>query len=395
MVNRNSLARMGVHLLVFMVVVLLPTAFYLVTRRGTPPPPKPVEGERKPLNLERRRIEAKHVERLVDGPRVATSQISLSGKGENADWGLKTTGSFVLTYNVVCESEILKKEKTLDGDIKVVERRTYPRADQVLQVSDADVRFAFKECLSMPLVVTALGAIDAATGLGSAVAGAMTVLEGKNARTLLGGFGLAKDQNGKDLIDAFIDKKVRDLIKPFDLQGQSYIVTYVQDAEAGKPSMVTFRHEDGRVDLTEEERMILRRVNVFMDSQFMPDSTCQPGDRWQVDSGDFSCLLDPFVDGYYDGAVTVRRQDNDQEGNWVVRASPTTIAIRAENRKMTGTANLRDGQVILDPDDRTVKTAQIVGDGELKSISHHHLLFKARVKGDCQFVGQLMAGAKR
>ena len=73
-----------------------------------------------------------------------------------------------------------------------------------------------------------------------------------------------------------------------------------------------FAHEDGSTDLTEEEYLVLRRANAFMDSQLMPDRNCSPGSEWTVDAADFDSLLDPFVDGSYDGSVTVARKDNER-----------------------------------------------------------------------------------
>ena len=344
------------------------------------------------LEEDRPRICEGSVKKLPKGPQRITTEIVTKGKGENAKWGLKTSGSFILVYNFVCDSEILEKHETPMGEIKVRERRIFKQIRQELNVSDVDAGFAFHECLPMKGILGVFGLLFGPTATASIATG-VSYLEGKTARGVLGLFGTDLDKQFEDKINEFISSHLTGhFFKNTDMEGRPYILTYLQDEGDGKPSMMKAEREDG-VLLTEEERLILRRANVFMDSQMVPDGNCSPGDSWKVNSGDFSCLLDPFVNGKYDGEVSVCRQD-DEDGLWKMKLAPATIAVKSDGGKTTGNVNLVDGVAYYDNEGHVIHAMQIGGNGTLRNLTRHHFLFTARLEGACEFSAVLKTEAK-
>lgn len=327
-------------------------------------------------------ITADSVDRLSDGEQFVRTVIRTTGKGEHAKWGLKKTGTFIMTYLMECKVKVLSKKKTPLGDIEVRERRTYDKIKQKLDVSDADVSLAVSECLPMKLVTVTCACVagwfgvDPATA-GTAVAAGTRIADGKSLKGLLGVFGGDLGTELKVKIDEFVSRRVNEVLKTSELEGKTYIITYVQDHEDGRASNMRFAHEDGSTDLTEEEYLVLRRANAFLDSQLMPDRNCSPGSEWKVDAADFDSLLDPFVDGSYDGSVTVARKDNDENGNWVLELDSSVVKIKSKN-KTTGSVELRSGRAYLDGTTLMPKTVQIIGRGAMECLTRHHLLLRLR-----------------
>ena len=137
--------------------------------------------------------------------------------------------------------------------------------------------------------------------------------------------------------------------------------------------------------MTQDERLVVRRANVFMDSQFMPDSSCSPGDSWKINSDEFSCLLDPYINGNYDGEVTVYRGDDEKDGNWRLGVKPANVAIKSDGGKTSGSVELSDGVAWYDNRGRNIIALQINGKGAMKNLTRHHFLFSARLEGMCKF----------
>lgn len=381
--------------LVFFAALIVPCCFYLL--------------QRSPLNYEKANapsadlqsgpevrppISSQEFERLNTGVRHYTTVINVSGKGESADWGLATVASFVLTYNFVCEAEILRKERTARGGMKVVERRKFVTAKQVLQLSDADVRLAIKECVHPTMLgLLYMGAELAGQGcgiqgVGETAAATVELLDGVSARKLLGGFASSISKDYDQLVDRFINRRVKNMFKSDAVEGKTYIVTYLQDDDSNAPSMVSFKHENGDERLTEDERMVLRRANAFIDSRFMPDENTRPGDVWEVDSGDFSCLLDPYVDGSYCGKLKAERVEDLPNGDWVIKVHPGAVAIRGDNGRVDGFAEVMDGVSVLEGSPREIRQMQLVGKCGLQR-RRNGFFFKAKIKGDCNFTTQL------
>ena len=349
-------------------------------------------------NVQRNRLEAKATKRLADEPQVIKTVLTTTGRGENANWGLKGMYSFILTYSVVCHAEIVKKEETALGEVKVLEKRTYEFVRQDLRLSEIDFALALKDTLPVQglskLIDVVSGTLEACglpgtSGVlqrgGEMLYRAAEVHDGKSARSMLKMFGIDLNPRLEKQINEFVQNTVKDILKPHELEGKSYLITYYQDKDSGAPLRIGFTYADGTKIKTEEEWLVLRRANVFMDSKVVPDKNCSPGDSWQIDSADFDCLLDPFVEGSYCGEVEVVRLDDDADGNWQLSIKPGTISILSDRGRGTGEVRLDEGRCIVDGRRAYVKAMTVTGKGAMKHLTEHHLLFRSRFEGECGF----------
>ena len=369
----------------------------------TPPTaPKPPKTE-----IKRRRLEPEATKRLTTSPQKISVVLETSGRAENAKWGFGGMGSFLLTYYVDCDARILSKDETPGGEIKVVEERTFNKCRQVLRVSDTDIKFRLYETLPLAetfTVVKAVGAVLSAIPqtliAGGTVVTASTALDaylkkidGTSAREWLDLFGIKIPETVEMQINKFVTDRVENILKTVAIEGKSYHITYYQDKESGSPLRVNFTYADGSEIATEEEFLVLRRANAFMDSQVVPDKNCSPGDSWTIDTSDFESLLDPYVDGAYCGQVSVERLDNDKSGNWRIGLKPCDVFVKSDTGRTTGTLHLKGGEASVDADNVFVKAMQVVGNGRMKNLTTHHLLFNSRFEGDCTFRGVLTTEA--
>ncbi len=362
--------------------------------------------QKPPKTITRRRLEPEATKRLATNPQKINMVLTTVGRAEKANWGIAGMGSFVMIYEVECDAEILEKKSTASGEIRVVEKRTFNKCHQLLQVHDTDVRFALFETLPLKEVSTTikvigglLSSFPATSAAGPIVTGSSIAVEkflkgidGVSARDVLDKFGVEIPDSLERKINKFVAKKVSNVLKTVDVEGKSYLITYYQDADSGAtpmPMNVDFTYADGRALETEEEFLVLRRANAFLDAQVMPDKTFSPGDTWTVDTSSFECLMDPFVDGCYCGDVTVERKENDEKGDWVIGLRPCLVGIRSDAGRTMGELRLMDGAASVDGKNVFVKTMTVHGKGGVKSLTPHHLLFKARVQGDCEFRGEM------
>ena len=364
----------------------------------------PVEEKVKPpKTITRRRLEPEATKRLSTTPQKIKMILTTLGRAEKANWGIAGTGSFMLTYNVECDAEILEKKETAGGEIRVVEKRTFKKCQQLLRVYETDVRFALYDTLPLKEVSTTIKVIG---GLLSSIpatsaAGPVVTVAGMGVEKFLKGFD---DLSARDLLKKFrvqipdivegkindlVAKKVSNILKTVNVEGKSYLITYYQDAKSGAPMDVTLTYEDGRALETEEEFLVLRRANAFLDAQVVPDKAFSLGDTWTVDTSSFECLMDPFVDGYYCGDVTLERKENDARGDWVIGLRPCLVGIKSDAGRTKGELRLTNGEASVDGANVFVKKMVVNGKGGVKSLTPHHLLFKARVQGDCEFQGMM------
>lgn len=358
---------------------------------------------KQPPKIVRKRLEPEATKRLTTSPQNIKTVLTTTGRAENANWGVRGMCSFVLTYFVDCDAEIVSKKETPSGELKVVEKRTFSAVRQELQLSEADAALALYETLPLEQVFTAvkvIGGVLMVSGEPTSVGVGQTMLEvgsevdtllrgidGRNARGLLSTFGLSLPNSVETKINDFVNKKVKDIFKPSNLEGKSYLLTYYQDKESGAPLRVDFTYADGSEIKTQEEYLVLRRANAFMDSKFMPDKSCSPGDIWTVDSSEFDCLLDPYVEGAYCGEVTVERLDNDKDGDWRLGVKPGNVSIVSDSGKTTGEIRIEGGEAKADAQNAFVKSMVVTGKGAMKNLTTHHLLFKSRFEGECNFRG--------
>lgn len=364
--------------------------------------------------IERNRVKPGSVKRLP-GPTTLKTVVTTTGKAEKADWGIKGMASFILTSYVDCDVEILKKEETSGGEIKVVERRTFTTAKQELKVSEADVALSLYDTLPLDKVLGAvktigiimmkLGEPDVAAAGASMLGGATATdavlksVDGKSAREVLGAYGTTIPKGIEEKVNEFIEQEVKisNPVKISDIAGRSYVITYYQDKDTGArkapPLRVDIRRADGNGELSDEEWAILRRANAFLDCQ-VADAECRPGDSRKVNAADFECLFDPYVDGSYSGSVTIERTDDMENGDWHLRLRPGSIAIVADNGASAGEVRLESGEAQIDKDSNVVKSMIVMGKASAKKLSTHHMLFNARMGGMCNFRAMLTSEPK-
>lgn len=367
---------------------------------------EPVSKLKHSPKIVRKRLEPESTKRLSVSPQQIRTVLITSGRAENAKWGVKGMASFVLTYYVDCKAEIIEKSENAIGEIKVVEKRTYTRSVQELELSDTDVGLSLYDTLPLDklfMVVSAVGECLAYTGepesmvvgetmkeVASIADSALRAVDGKSLRGTLQMFGVDMPKKVEQNILAFTQGKIKSMFKPDILEGKSYLITYFQDKESGVPLRVDFTYADGKPIETEEEWLVLRRANAFMDSNLLPDKNCSPGDVWAVDSSEFDCVLDPYVDGAYSGNVMIERKDDDKSGDWILAVRPGDVSIISDTGKTTGELHIESGEAKVDSDNAYVKAMVITGKGAMKNLTKHHLLFKSRFEGMCGFRGSVV-----
>lgn len=367
--------------------------------------------------IERNRVKPGSTRRVPapDAPTTLKTVVTTTGKAEKADWGIRGMASFILTSYVDCDVEILTKEETPGGEIKVVERRTFTTAKQDLKVSEADVALSLYDTMPLDKVfgvvkiiggfMVKLGEPDVAAAGASMVGGAtaadaaLKAVDGKSAREILGAYGTTIPKGLEEKVNKFIEKEVKlsNPVKMSDIAGRSYEITYYQDKETGAkkspPLRVDIRRADGNGELSDEEWSILRRANAFLDCQ-VADVECRPGDSRKVNAADFECLFDPYVEGSYSGSVTIDRTDDMQNGDWHLRLRPGAIAIVSDNGASAGEVRLESGEAQVDKDSNVVKSMVVMGKVSAKKLSTHHMLFNARMGGMCAFRAMLTSEPK-
>lgn len=368
----------------------------------TPPiTPHKVTATEKGMRVMRASVKGGVTEKLKKGePQKLSLVVQTSGRASDANWGLKGSGSFVLNTLVECESEIIEKKETVKGNIKVVEKRTFTLAKQSLSVFDTDVSLALYETLPMKEALqcaksigAVLGCIPPSAGAGASTIGISKAVEvasqkydGKSAKDLLSYFGVNVPKKFKDKINDFIAKEVKTdkLMRTEDIEGKTYRITYIQSAE-GRPMCVDIKRFNDNETMSEQEKLLLRRANALLDWQILKGESYEVGREWKVDSSDFECLFDPYVEGSYSGEVVVRREANDADGDWTLKVKPGFVSIVSDKGKTTGKVRIDDGSAKIDEPNCRVKSMQIVGKAGARNLSEHHLLFTSHVEGECSF----------
>ena len=343
------------------------------------------------------------VERILPH-RKFSGQFVTIGHGSDAKWGINKTLNFQYTVSVVAESEVLSKEKTDSGYIKVEEVRSFHAIADNLVVSDID----FQLCLDTLPIKAISNAVDFAAGFYSALTGNAAVggivlgakeyltatlrqFDGMSLRGLWGLTGVDLPEEVEKYVNKLANNNIRQAIGGMrDISGKSYKFTWYQK-ESGEPLQIKYSYVDGSEVTNEEEVMVLKRVNTFIDYYLAPDKDCQPGDSWNISAENLQEVFDPFVDGTYVGSIAVVRKENEGD-DWKLEMLPSEIRVRSEN-ETTGELKVTKGYATLEPKDVTLKDLFAEGTANIRKISRHHLLFTARIEGDCQFQGRLISEA--
>lgn len=357
-----------------------------------------------PKDVKRSSMPQETLERLpeVQSSRTNKGRFIISGRGEDANWGFSKEANFRYTADVVADSKILEKKSLPGGGIKVVERRTFRDVRDSIIVSEADLKLSLKT-VNIKLISKAIDLACAtwgvATGDATLSAGVKVTkdlaerklkeVDGKGIRSLLGVVGLDIGEKWEKKINEIASRYTTKALGNIRrISGKSYLVTYYQ-AKNSDPMYATFKNEDGSEITDEEEQLILRRVNAFMDYCLVPDKKCRPGDTWKVQSEDFQELFDPFVDGDYTGTLTLKREENNEDGSWVISVKPAEVRVISSNGKTTGELNVKSGCAEVNPKTVMLESMFVNGDANLMKKSKHHWLFTAHLGGDCEFEGQL------
>lgn len=351
--------------------------------------------------------------------RTNKGRFIISGRGEDANWGFSKTANFQYTADVISDSEVLEKNVLPGGKIKVTELRTFRHVADSMVASDADFKINLKDTVNIKAISKA---IDVAAGLWTAGTGDVTTaggvkvvkdfaekqlenIEGQSVSGIAKRIGefLGFEGDAQTLVQKGLDKLAgakltKALGNVRKISGKSYLVSYYQEAD-GQPLHATFKNEDGSDIFDEEEQMVLKRVNSFMNYALVPDKKCRPGDTWKADASDFQELFDPFVDGEYRGTLKLKREADNADGDWIVSAAPAEIRIVSVsgtgNGKSTGALQLKHATATLDPKTITLKRMEVDGDARLTKLSKHHWLFTAKLSGDCAFEGVLFVEEKK
>lgn len=336
--------------------------------------------------------------------RTMKAWVQMTGRGSDADWGIQSEANFKYNVLILSESRIAEKTKLPSGGIRVVEIRKFNTVTDSLTLSDIDFR--------LNLDTLPVETFDKAANLAIDICSSIFGVPGKPVK-------FVKDQVGKMVktiekvsIKEFLRSVGFDLtpeieqialqlcgngpLKGFvkgkfkEIQGKSYRITYIQDSNS-TPLLFTFTYEDGSPVTSDEENMILSRVNALIDHHSVPNINCNPGDSWTISAENIQECFDPYVAGTYSGKIDVTRLSNDKEKNWVLSMSPSQINVLGDHGDTTGTLKLKSGRAVVNPNTYSVSDVCVSGEGKLKKLSKHHILFKSHVNGWCKFQGRLVS----
>lgn len=322
----------------------------------------------------------------------------MTGRGHDAKWGIGTVANFQYDMTVIGRSEIISRETLPSGKIEVLEKRTFDKVYDSVVASDVDFVLALDTLPTKEFSMVMDGtAIAISASLANPLPGIFIVetkdtlvqklqkIDGKGLRTLLGWIGAEPNEKLEAKMKSIAESRYTKAIGGVrSISGKSYRFEYIQE-EDGKPMMVTFKNADGSDVTNEEEQMVLKRVNAFIDYHLAPDKDCAPGSKWTVYASDMQEFFDPFVNGRYCGKITVTRQPNTADGAWHLTMEPSTVKVIADNGTTTGCLGIETGVALMDPQHISLNEAFITGWTKLENISRHHWLFTAKLNGNCRF----------
>ena len=371
--------------------------------------PNPVPPEKKPIvktddpkpmqEIKKDPVPVSAVDRVVS--RALKAEFGMVGKGEDAKWGVSKVANFKYTVIVDANSEIQDKEVLPGGEIKVTEIRTFNKVQDSIVVSDVDIKLALD---TLPIKVFSQ-AIDTAVTAWASFTGDVTTpavvsgvkdyveeklrsVDGTGVRALLGTMGLKPNSQTEAMINQIAGAKLLKALGGIrEISGKSYQIVYYQEA-SGKPMLVRIKYSNGEEVTDEEEQMVLKRVNSFIDYNTVPNKECKPGDSWTVYAKDMQEVFDPFVDGIYSGSLKATRMSNDGNGDWTIQMSPGVIDVINDDGNTTGHMKLQKGVAHVNPKLVSINDLFVEGKASLQKLSKHHWLFTARISGECDFQGR-------
>lgn len=343
----------------------------------------------------------------VDDPNDALNRLfnrethmvfQMVGRGSSSKWTIKGTANF--QYNVLIEarSRILKKARLPRGRFEVVELHKFEKMSDMLGVSKADITINMRDFdkqkfdefyRHLRILVTVLNgpvpglAMDEAKSVADAV---LKKVDGVSIKKVLDAIGLPGDALIEEFVKEIFRQGFNAKIRP--LEGKTYKVTYILSKNK-LPISMRYTYEDGTSVTNDEEKAVLDRLNLFIDTHTVPNRKCRVGDEWPVHSEDIEQVMDPYVDGHFKGDITVARTENDPDGTWNLIMKPADLSIINDEGIATGNVKLKKGDAHVDPKNCTIEDIRVEGMAKLNSVSRHHWLFRSRVSGWCAFVGKL------
>ena len=392
---------------------------YFVIYQPKPPvvPPPPVPGGERPESVEpgdkKPDVTKTPVATDPDLDRIISRGIKgvagMTGRGEDAKWGIGKSANFKYTITVVADSKILSKQKLPNGQIKVEELRTFKQVQESLLASEVDFSLAldtlpfqaFSQVVDAAVsgYVTVTG--DSATGevirKGKEMfSKELQKLDGIGMRKVLGAIGLKPNSD----VEGYLNKVATNYAgkEVFGLgsirgaiSGKSFRINYYQGRN-GAPLEITFANADGSpIDRDSEEYMIVKRVNSFIDYNVIPKTDCRPGDTWVIHADDIEEVFDPFADGRYTGKIKVVRGEDNKDGDWTLQmVKGGAVKVISDSGDTTGSLVLEQGNATVDAKRISVKDMFVKGRGRMNKLSRHHWLFRARISGACNIEGRMV-----
>lgn len=327
-----------------------------------------------------------------------------TGRGSDAKWGVAKVMNFRYNVNVKATSQIVSREPLSSGLYKVEEIRTFDEVVDGLLVSDFDLQIrldtlpvdTFFQFMDIVTTIYTFTTGDLPTGAlvkaGEAyVKEKLKKIDGQSLRDMLKTAGLEIPSELDKYINMLINASMLQAMGGArDISGKKYKLTWYQD-EAGQPFFFKYSYKNGSEVTNESEKLILKRINTFIDYYLAPNSNCKPGDSWTVSADKIQDAFDPFVDGVYIGSIGVKRNQN-EGADWKLELLPSEIHVRSEvENETTGELKIEGGYAKLEPKSVTLKELFVEGTANLRKVSNHHILFTARIEGDCKFQGRLFS----
>ena len=334
------------------------------------------------------------INRLENRKLVAV--FKLTGKAENAKWGLAGGCNFTYICKAIISSKIKEKKKLKSGGIKIVEERKFEKVTSENIVSKPKISIDlnslnFNKLVEYTTLASAglafLGADVGLAPVGIKFGAAAIKKYDKKIidEKIIGPFASLMPEVHKQLLEAYKNKLLTIDAKIEKVQGKSYLVTYYQKKN-GEPLLVEWTYSDGKKVNDEDEIRILKRANALIDNYLIPDENSVVGSSWKVNAMDFDEMMDPYMDGDYRGNLTVKRLDNSATGNWKLEIEPGNIYVDDNKTgKTIGEFQIKQGMIEAKPENVRVNNILISGIGKITKIQSHHLLFKSRLQGNCEF----------
>ncbi|MBR3956910.1 MAG: hypothetical protein IKJ89_03580 [Kiritimatiellae bacterium] len=354
------------------------------------------------------------VKRLREGPQLITVDITIEGNGERSGNGHRDSGHFLFKSTVIAQSTVRSKEPHASSVFTITEERKFLKAKESFNISNFDMAFALKT-LPADEVEVVCGALCVIAdcfwpGYGKA-AGAVTAeifqtlrsLDGASFKALIGPIC---PPTLEKLIDILAGEEAqREWEKAIgvlhSIEGRTFIIVYDQLPDQPVCN-VEYRSEDGQ-PLSKDDKKILRRINIFLDAEVVPDSVkeSEPGTEWTIGVSAIDTMFAGISDGTCSGRLTAHRDADTSEGDWQLSVKPGTIVWRAEGGRQNASLDIRNlddnptpeapaGTAVIDGNHYYVRNLQLTATGKLDDERMSEYCFglfpfSFTAKGECWF----------